>query len=54
MWHNHSPENVELAVIRGLPLSHDIVTPIRPWRLADRVHPHLLQAIDPQREVVLA
>jgi pimeloyl-ACP methyl ester carboxylesterase len=54
IWQGHRPEGVELAVIRGLPLSHDIVTPIRPWRLADRVHPHLLRAIDPQRQAVLA
>ena len=41
------PEAVELAVLTGLPLSHDIVSPLRRRRLADRVHPHLLRAIDP-------
>ncbi len=46
-WRRHRPEAVELSVITGLPLSHDIVSPSRPWRLADRVHPHLLNAIDP-------
>lgn len=54
LWHAQRPERVELAVIRGLPLSHDIVSPMRPWRLADRVHPQLLAAIDPQRETALA
>ena len=46
-WQRHRPETVELSVLTGLPLSHDIVTPERPWRLADRVHPTLLSAIDP-------
>ena len=46
-WHRHRPETVELSVLTGLPLSHDIVSPLRPWRLADRVHPTLLHAIDP-------
>ncbi|MGC9991133.1 MAG: alpha/beta fold hydrolase [Candidatus Cybelea sp.] len=47
-WQRHRPDTVELSVLTGLPLSHDIVTPERPWRLADRVHPTLLSAIDPQ------
>lgn len=46
-WHRHRPDAVELSVLTGLPLSHDIVSPLRPWRLADRVHPTLLHAIDP-------
>jgi carboxylesterase len=46
-WHRHRPDTVELSVLTGLPLSHDIVSPLRPWRLADRVHPTLLRAIDP-------
>lgn len=46
-WHRHRPDTVELSVLTGLPLSHDIVSPLRPWRLADRVHPTLLHAIDP-------
>jgi carboxylesterase len=46
-WHRHHPDAVELSVLTGLPLSHDIVSPLRPWRLADRVHPALLHAIDP-------
>ena len=49
-WRRQRPGAVELARITGLPLSHDIVSPLRPWRLADRVHPHLLDAIDPQAE----
>jgi alpha-beta hydrolase superfamily lysophospholipase len=51
-WRRHRPEAVELAVLTGLPLSHDIVSPMRRWRLADRAHPHLLQAIDPQPNAV--
>ena len=46
-WQRHRPNDVTLEVISGLPLSHDIVSPERPWRLADRVHPMLLAAIDP-------
>ena len=46
-WQRHRPDTVELAVLTGLPLSHDIVSPLRPWRLADRVHPRLVNAIDP-------
>jgi len=46
-WQRHRPGTVELSVLSGLPLSHDIVSPERPWRLADRVHPTLLSAIDP-------
>ncbi len=47
-WRRQRPGQVVLARIGGLPLSHDIVSPLRPWRLADRAHPHLLNAIDPQ------
>jgi pimeloyl-ACP methyl ester carboxylesterase len=50
-WRQHRPESVELSVLTGLPLSHDIVSPLRKWRLADRVHPHLLRAIDPPARV---
>jgi pimeloyl-ACP methyl ester carboxylesterase len=46
-WSRQLPDGVELEMITGLPLSHDIVSPMRRWRLADRVHPHLLRAIDP-------
>lgn len=49
-WHDRRPDDVEIAVLTGLPLSHDIVSPLRPWRLADRVHPYLLEAIDPQSD----
>jgi len=47
-WRLRRPDAVELAVLTGLPLSHDIVSPLRRWRLADRVYPHLLRAIDPE------
>ncbi len=46
-WQRHRPDTVELSVLTGLPLSHDIISPTRPWRLADRVHPTILRAIDP-------
>jgi len=46
-WRRQRPESVELSILTGLPLSHDIVSPLRRWRLADRAHPHLLRAIDP-------
>lgn len=46
-WRAHDSQTIELSMLTGLPLSHDIVSPMRPWRLADRVHPHLLLAIDP-------
>jgi pimeloyl-ACP methyl ester carboxylesterase len=49
-WRRQCPGAVEMARITGLPPSHDIVSPLRPWRLADRVHPHLLHSIDPQVE----
>lgn len=48
-WRRQIPDAIELAVLTGLPLSHDIVSPLRRWRLADRVHPHLLRAIDPSQ-----
>jgi len=53
-WRRLRPEDVELSVLTGLPLSHDIVSPMRRWHLADRVHPHLLRAIDPQATAVTA
>jgi len=53
IWRRHVPETVELSVLTGLPLSHDIVSPVR-WRLAGRAHPHLLDAIDPPQLVTSA
>lgn len=53
IWRHHVPETVELSVLTGLPLSHDIVSPVR-WRLAGRAHPHLLDAIDPPQLVTSA
>lgn len=49
-WRRLRPGAIEMRRITGLPLSHDIVSPLRPWRLADRAHPHLLGAIDPVPE----
>ncbi len=51
-WRRQRPGAVDLVRITGLPLSHDIVSPLRPWRLADRVHPHLIDAIDPRELLV--
>ncbi|MBV8372912.1 MAG: alpha/beta hydrolase [Candidatus Eremiobacteraeota bacterium] len=46
-WHARRPEGVELVTLRGLPLSHDIVEPLRRGDLAARAYPQLLAAIDP-------
>jgi esterase/lipase len=48
-WRRLCPETVELEVLTGLPPSHDIVSPRRSRKLADRVRPQLLRAIDPER-----
>ncbi len=48
-WRRLRPGSVDMARITGLPLSHDIVSPLRPSGLADRAHPHLLRAIDPSQ-----
>jgi alpha-beta hydrolase superfamily lysophospholipase len=53
-WRRLTPQSVELSVLTGLPFSHDIVSPMRRWRLADRVHPQLLRAIDPQSTAATA
>lgn len=45
-WRAHGA-NIERIVLRGLPPSHDIIEPMRHSRLADRVYPQLLEAIDP-------
>jgi carboxylesterase len=50
-WRRHRPDSVELAVLTGLPLSHDIVSPRRHGNVADLVHPLLLEAIDPAKLV---
>jgi hypothetical protein len=50
-WRRMRPDDVELSVLTGLPLSHDILSPMRKWRLADRAHPYLLHAIDPVEAV---
>ena len=50
-WRRLRPGLIEMTRITGLPLSHDIVSPLRPGGLADRAHPHLLRAIDPMVDV---
>lgn len=46
-WCRRRPEAVELLILAGLPLSHDLFSPLRHGRLADRAYPHLLRTIDP-------
>jgi len=46
-WRSARPQRVELIMLTGFPLSHDIVSPLRGRRLAERAHPYLLAAIDP-------
>lgn len=46
-WRRLRPDSVELSVLTGLPLSHDILSPARRPALIERAHPHLLSAIDP-------
>ncbi|MBV8154959.1 MAG: alpha/beta hydrolase [Candidatus Eremiobacteraeota bacterium] len=41
------PSPVDLLVLRGLPLSHDVIEPLRRSDLAERAYPFLLNAIDP-------
>ncbi len=49
-WRLARPNDVELIMLTGFPLSHDIVSPLRSRRLAERAQPHLLSAIDPARQ----
>jgi pimeloyl-ACP methyl ester carboxylesterase len=46
-WSAHRPDVVEWEAIRGLPLSHDIIEPLRPGGLSARAYPQLLHSIDP-------
>lgn len=46
-WSRNSPA-VEMRVLRGLPMSHDIVEPLRAGGVAARAFPELLNAIDPE------
>ncbi|MGB8518636.1 MAG: alpha/beta fold hydrolase [Candidatus Tumulicola sp.] len=46
-WQAHRPGCVEVRALGGLPLSHDIIEPLRRGGLADRVYPEILSAIDP-------
>jgi carboxylesterase len=46
-WQAQRPDCVELRALKGLPLSHDIIEPLRQRGLAARVYPEILEAIDP-------
>lgn len=46
-WAAHRPGVLEWETIRGLPLSHDIIEPLRPGGLSARAYPQLLHSIDP-------
>jgi alpha-beta hydrolase superfamily lysophospholipase len=46
-WAARRPDVVEWETIRGLPLSHDIIEPLRPGGLSARAYPQLLHSIDP-------
>ena len=47
VWRGQRGDDVELAVLEGLPLSHDVVEPLRHAELAKRAYPFLLDRIDP-------
>ena len=47
-WSAQRPGDVELIRLGGLPPSHDVVEPLHPSKLAERVYPRLLDAIDPK------
>ena len=53
-WRAARRQRVELIMLTGFPLSHDIVSPLRARRLAERAHPRLLAAIDPTRAEAFA
>lgn len=44
----HADGRVHAMELTDLPLSHDIIEPLRHPELADRVYPRLLEVIDPQ------
>lgn len=46
-WQTQRPGSAELRALSGLPLSHDIIEPLRRGGLAARVYPQVLSAIDP-------
>ncbi|HEY1682054.1 MAG TPA: alpha/beta fold hydrolase [Candidatus Tumulicola sp.] len=46
-WSERRPDAVEWETIRGLPLSHDIIEPLRPGGLSARAYQQLLHSIDP-------
>jgi dienelactone hydrolase len=45
-WRAHGSDVLRVE-LHGLPLSHDIIEPLRQPNLADRVYPQLLEVIDP-------
>jgi alpha-beta hydrolase superfamily lysophospholipase len=47
LWQAHQTRNIELVTLTGLPISHDIIEPLRRRELASRVFPEILEAIDP-------
>jgi esterase/lipase len=47
-WRSFAPRSVDLLMLEGLPLSHDVVEPLHYTELANRAYPFLLRAIDPK------
>lgn len=45
-WSAHRTEGIQLTALTGLPLSHDIVEPLRNPAVADRVYPQLLALVE--------
>jgi esterase/lipase len=48
LWQAHQTRSIELVTLTGLPISHDIIEPLRRRQLASRVFPQILETIDPQ------
>jgi alpha-beta hydrolase superfamily lysophospholipase len=48
LWRAHQTHTVELVTLTGLPISHDIIEPLRRRDVASRAFPQILDAIDPQ------
>jgi alpha-beta hydrolase superfamily lysophospholipase len=45
LWRAHRGVNVRIEHLTGLPPSHDIIEPLRPRSLAERVYPTLLEIV---------
>jgi pimeloyl-ACP methyl ester carboxylesterase len=45
-WKSHDPKRVHVHSLESLPLSHDVIEPLREGGLAQRVLPRLLELID--------